>query len=62
MFHEAIGSMQEGIHTIKTHKRQRSMVKIDLSKAYDMTVFDGRCCYCQSTQVRYLQTCTDTLL
>jgi hypothetical protein len=35
LIHEAIGSSQEGLHTIKTQKRVVSVLKIDLSKAYD---------------------------
>jgi len=33
--HEAIGSTQEGIHTIKTQEKEVSLVKIDLSKSHN---------------------------
>jgi hypothetical protein len=33
--HEAIGVAQEGIHSMKTKKIKGTMLKIDLSKAYD---------------------------
>jgi hypothetical protein len=33
--HEAIGVAQEGLHNMKTRKTKGSVVKIDLSKAYD---------------------------
>jgi hypothetical protein len=35
LIHEAIGPTQEGMHTIKNQKRVVSVLKIDLSKAYD---------------------------
>jgi hypothetical protein len=35
--HEVIGSAQEGLHTIKTKNMHGMVVKLDLSKAYDMT-------------------------
>jgi hypothetical protein len=33
--HEAIGVVQEGLHTIKTKKLSSMVIKLDLSKAYD---------------------------
>jgi hypothetical protein len=33
--HEAIGSTQEGLHTIKTSHMPAAVIKLDLSKAYD---------------------------
>jgi len=35
LIHEAIGLVQEGFHMIKTTSRQITVLKLDLSKAYD---------------------------
>jgi hypothetical protein len=35
LIHEAIGFAQEGIHTIKMQRKPVSVIKLDLSKAYD---------------------------
>jgi hypothetical protein len=35
LIHEAIGATQEGIHTIKTHRKEVAVFKIDLSKSFD---------------------------
>jgi hypothetical protein len=34
LIHEAIGALQEGLHTIKNKKKDVSVFKIDLSKAF----------------------------
>jgi hypothetical protein len=36
LIHEAIGVAQEGLHTIKTKKKDVSVFKIDLSKDFDI--------------------------
>jgi hypothetical protein len=36
IIHEVIGSTQEGLHSIKNYKWSISIIKIDLSKAYDI--------------------------
>jgi hypothetical protein len=35
LIHEAISLAQEGLHSIKIHKKSVSVIKLDLSKAYD---------------------------
>jgi len=35
LVHEAIGSTREGLHSIKNQRRPLSIIKLDLSKAYD---------------------------